>query len=358
MKRLIRFHNRVSSMNDKPEFSHSGTVFEVLPILVKDNAGPATLKALAKQLGFRTRGAVQTTPKPASYGGGRHSSILTHSLKLTTKVAGNGMYSKETYCEWIGFVTLPESDILTPSAKPAKLTKAQARAIVEDRAFGIEFTADRVDGQYILVKSGWNFYTDLRLYGFHHEQLLKAIKAEDYGFYDDIDTCSECGKAESRDNGYTSNFRYIESEGNLGIRCGCYQEYAESAESLDDYAGNADKAMELDAAKKHADAGRLKFIERFIGGMTDPGHGGYWAGGETENDYDKEGSVRDGNPKKILAALKKANPKGVYMFSHDESGQFQTYFSVWEVIKGPVSEDRLNRARESLAQANLESSAS
>lgn len=33
-----------------------------------------------------------------------------------------------------------------------------------------------------------------------------------------------------------------------------------------------------------------------------------------------------------------ATAKGVaaqsYLFSHDESGQFQTYFSVWQVIKG------------------------
>jgi hypothetical protein len=354
MKRLIKFHNHYTSKNDKPEFSHCSTTFEVLPFLVNDKDGPAVLKAIAKQLGVRTRGEVVTIPKPTGYGGSRYGSKLTHALKLTTKVAGRGMYSKDSYCEWIGFVTLPESDDVTPSAKPAKLTKAQARQIVEDADFGVAFCGEHVNGEYILVKSGWDFYTDLRLMGYHHDQLLKLIKAEDYGFDDDTDTCGECGKANSNDNGYTSNFRYIEAAGNLGLECGCYEEYAKSDAGLEDYAGCANKAMELDAAKVHAENGKLRFIERFIGGMTDPGRGGYWSGGETDNDYDKEGSVRNGNPEKVLAALKRANPKGVYLFTHDDSGQFQTYFSVWEVIKGPVSESKLLKAREALSNANLE----
>lgn len=354
MKRLIKFWNPIGN---KPEFSHCSTKFEVLPHLVEDKDGPAVLKALAKQLKLRTKGEVITV-SDKSVGYRRYGTHLTHALQLTASVPGVGMYSKEKYNVYIGFVTLPESKILTPSVKPAKLTKAQARAIDNDQSFGIAWTGEHVNGDFILVKSGWDFYTDLRLMGYDHEQLLKLIKAEDYGFDDDTDRCSECDKAASSDNGYTYNFRYIESKGMMGIECGCYEEWAKSAEGLEEYAGNSEKAMELDAAKEHADAGRLRFIERFIGGMTDPGRGGYWHGGDSDNDYDREGSVRNGSPDKVLAALKRANPKGVYMFSHDDSGQFQTYFSVWEVIKGPVSETRLAKARKALAETNLESSAS
>ena|SRR3990167_2843335 len=56
------------------------------------------------------------------------------------------------------------------------------------------------------------------------------------------------------------------------------------------------------------------------GGMTD-GRGGWFRGELT----------REGEPETVLAELLERNPEGEYVFSHDESGQFQVYFSVWRV---------------------------
>jgi len=109
-------------------------------------------------------------------------------------------------------------------------------------------------------------------------------------------------------DGYTSNFRFIDGVGNLGLACGCYEKYIESDEALENYANNRHSAMELEAAKKHARNGKLVFIERFIGGLTDPnrGWGGFGNNGKDELDEAGYGSVRNGDPDTILADFLKS----------------------------------------------------
>ena len=360
MKRLIKFYTHHTSHNDKPDFSNCSSRFEVLPYLVDDKAGPTVLARLAKELGLKTAGPAAKVKRT---GYARYQSI-THAMPLKTFASGSGMYAKEKYREWLAFIPMPKTDragiSLKPSLKPGKkMTKVQANEIVNMQAFGVSDVGEHVNGETILVKEGWDFYTDMRILGYDHTQFLKILKCEDYGFSDDTSRCSDCGKFASNESGYTSNFRYLDAIGELGIECGCYDEHASSADGLDQYAGKDSEAMELDAAKVHAEAGRIKFIERFIGGMTDRGRGGYWGGDATSDaDYAAEGSVRNGNPKAVLKALKAANPKGVYMFSHDDSGQFQTYFSVWEIVKGPVSQAKFLKAKQALFDTNLEAAAS
>jgi hypothetical protein len=161
----------------------------------------------------------------------------------------------------------------------------------------------------------------MSLLGYSRESFEKVLGITEEGFYDDTESCSQCGKYDSRDNGYTYNFRYIESTGNLGVNCGCYSEFAESPEAIEAYTDSPDHAIEADAIKAHVKAKRLKFIERFVGGMTDS-HRPHYFDGEP---------VRVSTPEKVLAELKAKYPKRSYVFSHDESGQFQTYFSVYQV---------------------------
>lgn len=347
MKRLIKFYTRYTSHNDKVEFSTCSSKMEVLPYLVDDKAGPAVLMRLAKELGLRTKGqAVKVTSK------GYSRSRITHAVALTSYVASeSSMYKGEKYREYLAFIPCPQSDVLTPSAAIGQvLTADQAYSIVNGQELGIQEVGEHLDGKTILVKEGWEFYTDLRILGYDHEQFLKVMGAEDYGFSDDTFTCSGCQKMESNDSGHTVNYRIVGCE-MLGIGCGCYDEHAASVDGLDDYAGKSDEAMELSAAKVHAEAGRIVFIERFIGGMTDPGRGGYWHGDDdSDADYAESGTVRNGRPAAILKALKAADPKGVYMFSHDDSGQFQSYFSVWKVIKGRGSKALLKKARKALTE--------
>ena len=51
------------------------------------------------------------------------------------------------------------------------------------------------------------------------------------------------------------------------------------------------------------------------------GRGGYFNGKST----------REGTPKSVLAEYMALKPDSVFLFTHDESGQFQTYFSIWEI---------------------------
>lgn len=132
-----------------------------------------------------------------------------------------------------------------------------------------------------------------------------------------IEHCTEC-----YDNAFDANECYEESGFKItedGYVCpDCFEAYA--AEHLDDYINAPSRCITLKSAEALRAKGRLKFIERFIGGMTD-GRGGSW-GGER---------CSEGHPIEILKALKAKYPKRNYVFSHDESGQFQTYFSVWQV---------------------------
>ena len=79
-------------------------------------------------------------------------------------------------------------------------------------------------------------------------------------------------------------------------------------------------SVELDVAEKLEEQKKIKHLERFIGGMTD-GRGGM---------YDGE-STREGNPVEVLAEYQDKHPDKQFLFTHDESGQFQTYFSIWLV---------------------------
>jgi hypothetical protein len=161
------------------------------------------------------------------------------------------------------------------------------------------------------------------LAGYSLESFEKVLDINDHGFEDDTDNCSECGLFDSRDNGYTYNFQYVESMGNLGINCGCFDKYTSTDEGIDHYSDNASECMELSAAKKLARKGKLKHLERFIGGWTD-GRGGYYEGK----------SVREGKPESVLEEFQAKYPDRSFVFTRDSSGQFQTYFSIWEIKKG------------------------
>jgi hypothetical protein len=91
---------------------------------------------------------------------------------------------------------------------------------------------------------------------------------------------------------------------------------------IDDYINKPNRCIPSEAAEQLVESGKIRFVQRYIGGMTDPGRGGSYGGEHVEN----------GQPKEVVRELLKAKPKGQYICSHDESGQFQVYWSVYEVI--------------------------
>lgn len=335
MKRLIKFWNLYKQ--DDGQFSDVSTRYEVLPILVDDKTGPKELRALAKELGFKLKGVVKKSKKVEGY---RRTEIeMTHFVKTTAKTEPNKYRQNETH-EWhLGFVTLPtRSGILTPSAKPKRMTSEQADEIVNNQAYGVsdvgDFSMVPKENDIRVVMQDHSYYHEMTMLGYTTKQFEKMVGVTDkeYGrdFDDAVFRCGDCGTWDSNDSGYTYNYRIMQGE-QLGINCGCVLEHGKK-EFLQFV--NKNEALELEAAEDLEKDGLVEHVERFIGGMTD-GRGGYYAGEAT----------REGTPTDVLKEYLAKEPKSKFVFTHDESGQFQSYFSIWRVTaKGLATAKRGKKA--------------
>lgn len=319
VKRLVKYWQRYKG--DEAKFSTCSTEYEVLPYLVSYDDGDHALISLAIRLGYEMTGPI-LKPEEPKYG--YRQLQITHAVQVGTKKTTRWNETEEVPV-YLGFITLANGSLKPVPDCTGTVDADQGYAMVGMTEYGIDDVGETVDGGVTVVKSGWDYYHHLPMLGYSLESFETAMGITDGGFHDDTIRCDACNKYDSRDNGYTYNHRYVDSKGTLGINCGCYDEYASSPEALFDYVNQAESAMELSAAEEHAKAGRLKHIERFIGGMVD-GRGGSYGG-----KY-----CREGSPDKILADLRAKFPKSDFVFTHDESGQFQTYFSVWRVVKAKM----------------------
>jgi hypothetical protein len=337
MKRVIKFWNQ---FNDGMTFNDCGTKYEVLPILVADDAGEAELRAIAKQLGIETRGRkIETIARPDRFRSGK--TFMTHAMKTGEKTEPK--FHSQTEYEWhLGFVTLNESDaILKPVAKLGKrVTREQANEIINNRAYGLDDVGDfsmipsKVDLR--IVMQGWHYYHEIALLGYDvdkFERMITRKRSSQDGereFYDSVFRCDDCGTWDSNDSGYTYNYRMTD-DGQYGINCGCAHEHMKR--NVEDYIDNPHKAIELEAAEELAEEGVLEHVERFIGGWTD-GRGGRYNGEST----------REGTPEAILRQFKASEPKSKFVMTHDESGQFQTYWSLWRVNEKALNKNKRRAA--------------
>lgn len=147
---------------------------------------------------------------------------------------------------------------------------------------------------------------------------------------DGLSSCEECGMAYDTES-YDSNPGYvIAGDCSFVCRNGCFGEWLKRY-GLDDYINQSNKALPIECAEALEKNKSLKFIRRYIGGMVDPGRGGYYSDGK------HKGLVDNGQPDEVLRTLLEQSPNTKYVLSHDESGQFQTYWSVWQVISKPKS---------------------
>lgn len=344
--RLVKFYTLYAG--DKLEWSTCSTTFEVLPVLVPESevsTDKMTALALEYASSFKANLVGAPVRPDNSRYDNRHIAIAIATSEASETRRQFGTDEVERNRVWLGLVRVPRCHLpAIASIRPAILTAEQAWELVSRQECGIETVGETVDGNTILVKQGWEFYQDLRMLGYDHNQFLEITGAEDSGFSDDTSSCHQCGKLDSNDDGYTQNFRVVNECELLGINCGCYQEWAESPDALEEYVNDPDNAMELSAAESHEEAGRIKFIDRYIGGMTD-GRGGSWNGER----------CREGIPRDILAALQAKYPERQYVFSRDESGQFQTYFSVWQVLNGGETDDNEEPIAESSDDSEVQS---
>lgn len=325
MKRAIKFYNKYES--DDIKFSYCSTHYEVLPFLVSDEASSKELRSIANKMGYVCVGNVKTN-KPDKYG---RNDRITHAIKLNEKTEKDYQGTHRDY--YIGFITINTyHNILKPIEKAdGIITACQSDDILNNQIYGVEdIGVLQGNEETIVVMSGWEYFHEMRLLGYDHNQFQEVVGApkgsEGRDFYDSVFKCAECGLYDYESDGYHYNYRMTD-DGPMGLNCGCYHEHMK-----DNYLENvndSNKCIELDVMKELKKEGKVEFIERFIGGMT-YGRGGYYAGK----------SCREGSPEGILEELLKKSPKSKFLFSHDESGQFQTYFSVWKVTKKGLNKNK------------------
>lgn len=311
MKRLIKYHSRYKDV----QFSNSSTEYELYPIVVEDSAGEAELKQFAKELGLENRSKLVSIPQE-KYSRGLK---ITHCLTLNEKHDRVYFGKKESDQVYLGFITIPEYKCLKLNkGLDKKLTKDEAWEIVNSQSFGVD-NVGQMESRPMLVMQGWEYYHELKVNGYSLNSLLKNLKVDkdDKHFSDSVNSCGECGEWDYNDDNYTTNFRVLGGDF-VGVNCGCFEKL--SKENIELFVGNTDTPMELDTAKDLETDGKLEFVERFIGGMTD-GRGGSYGGQRT----------REGTPEGVLKEYSEKFPKGKFLFTHDESGQFQTYFSIWKL---------------------------
>lgn len=329
MKRVIKYWNKYQS-DEALRFSDCSTEREILPILVPDDAGEAELLAIAQRLALEVSGSALEHNEHTA-GRGYTDFKITHAVQVGTKQTQQAWREPEVFPVYLGFITLPKRGPL-PVLKgvDTELTKDQVNDVLgELDVYGIHDVGETVDGGIVLVKSGWDYFHAMPLLGYSLKSFEHRIAGDEtwdefdtpnieHGFYDDTQRCDECGKFDNRDDGYNYNFREFEGDW-LGIRCGCFDEACKG--NIDPFVNNTENCMELSVAESLESDGELEHVERFISGMVD-GRGGSFNG-----EY-----CREGDPKTVLDELLKAEPDGQFVFTHDESGQFQSYFSVWRVV--------------------------
>lgn len=202
---------------------------------------------------------------------------------------------------------------------------------------GVADSGDDLQGNSAVTISGWHFYHILPLLGYTWQSFLNHMgiegdEPEPFGFDDDSFSCSNCNVIDHRDNGYNYNERETPSGEYVGVNCGCFDEACKS--EFADNANDPKKTITLDIARSLSEGGELEFVARYIGGMTDPGRGGRFNVDDgTQEEQDFGAIVCNGDPEEELAKLLTKDETAAYIFSHDDSGQFQTYFSIWKIIE-------------------------
>ncbi len=314
MKRLIKY----TSPYEEIQFSDCSTKYEVLPYVVEDTAGSKELGELAKLLGFDLLENV----KPLKT---NHRISITHSVAIEKKTRFDHFNKiderRPIEVTRLGFITLSEVQASRCGIEvnvecEGALTEEQSYQILNNQAFDFQDFIE-LDGETVLNIDSRQAFHHLNLLGYSFDKFLEQNGAKEYVFSDSVFSCSQCGDWDDRDNGYTYNHRIIDGEC-LGTKCGCYDEYMKN--NWEDRIDDTETPIEKNVAKKLEKSGKIEHLERFIGGMTD-GRGGWYDGKPT----------REGSPDTVLEEYQKKIPGARFIFTHDESGQFQTYFSIYKV---------------------------
>lgn len=317
MKRLIKY----TSPYEEVQFSDCSTKYEVLPYVVDDTAGAKELRELARLIGFKPIGNVKTLK--TSY-----KISITHSVAVETRKRMDYFNKvdprRPIETTRLGLITLNEKEayqcgIEVDVSCEGILTDDQSSQILNSQAFDFRDFVE-LGGAPIAIIQSWQAFHHLNLLGYSFDKFLEQNGTKEYVFDDSVSSCSKCNEWDYDDNGYIYNHRILDGEC-LGIKCGCYDEYVK--DNWTDRIDDTKTPIEKRVAEELESEGKIEHLERFIGGMTD-GRGGWYAGQPT----------REGSPDSALEEYQNKYPDSQFIFTHDESGQFQTYFSIYKVVGG------------------------
>lgn len=315
MKRLIKYYNQYSS--DKASFSNTSTeIVEVMPELLPDTADIAELLKLAKKYKIDLVDQLPELNDKRRY----NELKVSEAVQTTENNIKKGMYNNpdEVWPVYLGFIELGNKGTLKPVLKCGKkITDDQEYELFNNQEYGVMDNGEMHGGGTVLIGDHWLIPQYLTVLGYDAKEFYSRF--EHTGFEDDTFRCDDCGVYDHGDDGYTYNHRILDSCDRVGINCGCYDERLKTIEVLEEYVDNANQCVEASVVEHHEASGVLVKVQTYIGGIVD-GRGGC-INGEI---------VDDGDPEKILKTLKAKNPDKQYVFVHEESGQFQTYFSVYE----------------------------
>jgi hypothetical protein len=288
----------------------------VLPLIVTEEAGTIELQEACNQFNCEIQSGV-VQPKTSRY---RRDLTITHAIKIGQKEINNSFRSEtKIVSEYIGFITLPENhnNCLEPIEDCAgKIDFEDFYNILNDQCYDFYDVAE-IDNETLLVTSSWSAYHYTGLIGYQEfDQLLKDLEIDGQVFDDSVSRCDECGAWMYNDAGYTYNYRIIGCT-LVGVDCGCMESLQAESYTSDFYLNNADNCIERSTADQLVENNEIQILETFIGGMVD-GRGGYINGQST----------REGVPSEILAEYIEKYPDYNFIFIHEESGQFQSYFSI------------------------------
>lgn len=317
MKRLIKYWNQY---NDS-YFSDCSTEYEILD-LVDDSFGYKELRQLAELNDIEVVGKCF---KPEFYNSWKLG--ITHAIKIKDPVTTDtGVYFKgepKQVDAYLGFITLPDVEYI-PALETLnnELTQEQVDNLISYQDLSISNLAEINESGLRIIIEDWDYFHSLKLLGYSFKSLHKLCGTDECTFSDEVEFCHECGAYDWRDDGYTYNHRIVDDCHLLGINCGCYDEYCKSDAGLNEFSDNPDKCMESDSADELVESNKIEFLERFVGGMTDS-----WR----THHYDGQ-PVRVLSPDEALIEYKDKLPESCFLFVRDESGQFQTYYSLYKIV--------------------------
>src|ERR1035437_2729613 len=133
MKRVIKFWSHYENDTKNGVFSDCSTKYDILPIVVEDNAAQADLKRIAKDLGLKTIGSAKKTKIKEGYR--RYNTDITHFIKLNETKPGS-KWDNKTMQVCLGFITIKDIGLPIKKRANSKVTEEHAMDLRDAQEIG------------------------------------------------------------------------------------------------------------------------------------------------------------------------------------------------------------------------------